>query len=49
MNNKYITSQKKALSWLKTNTINHQGIITTSEQRVCYNEVTGYLIPTLID
>jgi len=39
----------KALKWLKDNTISEQGIIISSRRRVSYLEVTGYLIPTIID
>lgn len=38
----------KALQWIQRNTINEQGIIVHSRQRVCYPEVTGYFIPTLL-
>ena len=47
--NKIIISYNKALNWIKSNTIPEQGIIVSSKQRVPYLEVTGYLIPTLID
>lgn len=40
---------KKALEWIKINTLPEQGIVVTSKQRIPYLEVTGYLIPTLID
>jgi malonyl-CoA O-methyltransferase len=39
---------EKALDWIKKNTIAEQGIVVTSHQRVCYPEVTGYIIPTLL-
>lgn len=40
---------QKALAWIRSNTILEQGIITTSRHPVPYPEVTGYLIPTLLD
>lgn len=47
--NTVISSYNKALNWIKNNTIPEQGIIVSSKRRVPYLEVTGYLIPTLID
>ena len=47
--NNIISSYNKALSWLKDNTIPEQGIIVSSKRRIPYLEVTGYLIPTLMD
>lgn len=44
-----ISNYNKALNWIKSNTIPEQGIIVNSKQRIPYLEVTGYLIPTLID
>jgi ubiquinone/menaquinone biosynthesis C-methylase UbiE len=38
-----------ALDWVRRNTLEEQGIIVSSIQRYPYLEVTGYLIPTLID
>lgn len=38
----------KSLQWIQRNTIKDQGIIVHSRQRVCYPEVTGYFIPTLL-
>lgn len=38
----------KALQWIQRNTLSEQGIIVHSSQRVCYPEVTGYFIPTLL-
>jgi len=38
----------KALQWIQRNTLKEQGIIVHSRQRVCYPEVTGYFIPTLL-
>ena len=54
---KYSTSRKynliscylKALDWIKKNSIPKQGIVITSNHRVSYLEVTGYMIPTLIE
>ncbi len=40
---------EKSLNWLKKNTLPEQGIVVTSKQRIPYLEVTGYLIPTLIE
>ncbi len=37
-----------ALQWIKRNTIPGSGVVTTSRQRDCYPEVSGYLIPTLL-
>jgi malonyl-CoA O-methyltransferase len=47
--NKIIVSYNKALEWIKINTIPEKGIIVSSKREVPYSEVTGYLIPTLID
>jgi len=47
--NNIISSYNKALNWIKNNTIPEQGIIVSSQKRVPYLEVTGYMIPTLID
>lgn len=47
--NKIIISYEKAIQWIKDNTISEQGIIISSKQGVPYLEVTGYLIPTLIE
>lgn len=47
--NNIIDSYNKALNWIRNNTIPEQGIIVSSTQRIPYLEVTGYLIPTLID
>ncbi len=44
-----ITNYNDALNWIKNNTIQEQGIIVSSKRKVPYLEVTGYLIPTLID
>jgi malonyl-CoA O-methyltransferase len=44
-----ISSYNEALNWIKNNTIPEQGIIVSSQKRVPYLEVTGYMIPTLID
>ena len=44
-----IYNYEKALEWIKNNTIPEQGVIVNSKQRIPYLEVTGYLIPTLID
>lgn len=38
----------EAIHWIQRNTLRGQGIIIHSRQRVCYPEVTGYFIPTLL-
>ena len=48
MKNK-MTVYNKAMNWIKTNTIDNNGITVTSKQKVIYPEVTGYYIPTLIE
>jgi len=40
---------REAISWIKNNTIKDEGIVITSKVVKSYPEVTGYLIPTLID
>lgn len=40
---------KKAMQWIRNNTINNSGIAVTSKQRKVYPEVTGYYIPSLIE
>lgn len=44
-----ISSYIKVLNWIKNNTCTEQGIVVSSKRRIPYLEVTGYLIPTLID
>jgi len=44
-----IDCYKKALFWIKNNTIPEKGIIVSSKKKVPCMEVTGYLIPTLIE
>lgn len=44
-----ISHYEQAINWIKDNTISEQGVVVTSKQRYPYLEVTGYLIPTLID
>jgi malonyl-CoA O-methyltransferase len=46
---KLLSSYNKALLWIKDNTIEEKGIVVTSKKRHPYLEVTGYLIPTLIE
>lgn len=41
------TNIEQAFNWLKINTIEDEGIIISSKQKVFYPEVTGYFIPTL--
>ncbi len=38
----------EAIQWLKRHTIPDQGIIIHTRKPVCYPEVTGYFIPTLL-
>lgn len=38
-----------AIGWIKEYTLPEAGISATSSQKVVYAEVTGYLIPTLLD
>lgn len=40
---------EKALQWIEENTIPEKGIITSSSKKYPYPEVTGYLIPTLLE
>jgi len=44
-----ITTTEKALNWFKNNTHHAGGILIHSDAREAYPEVTGYIIPTLID
>lgn len=44
----YISVYNKAVEWVKTNTVENEGIINNSNLRKAYPEVTGYYIPTLI-
>jgi malonyl-CoA O-methyltransferase len=46
---KIILNYNKAIDWIKKNTISGKGIIVSSKQKIPYPEVTGYLIPTLMD
>ncbi|MBW8002727.1 MAG: methyltransferase domain-containing protein [Planctomycetes bacterium] len=39
---------ERAIGWIKDNTIPGKGIVITSKREVCYPEVTGYYIPTLL-
>ncbi|MDR0307496.1 MAG: methyltransferase domain-containing protein [Chitinispirillales bacterium] len=43
------TTTEKALNWLKNNTHQTGGILIHSKAHESYPEVTGYIIPTLID
>ena len=47
--NSVIACYNEALNWINNNTIPEQGINISSKQKIPYLEVTGYLIPTLID
>lgn len=44
----YIDVYKRAISWIKTNSLDEGAIICTSKLRKGYPEVTGYYIPTLL-
>ena len=43
-----VVSFNKAMNWVKTNTIDGNGIAVSSKEQFVYPEVTGYYIPTLI-
>ena len=38
----------QAIQWIKRNTVPGEGIVVHTRKRVCYPEVTGYFIPTLL-
>ncbi|VAW48329.1 hypothetical protein MNBD_GAMMA03-2076 [hydrothermal vent metagenome] len=44
-----IENYNKALQWIHNHTLPEQGIIVSSQEKIPYLEVTGYLIPTLLD
>lgn len=44
----YISVYKKAIGWIKNNTVKGEGIICNTDLRKSYPEVTGYYIPTLL-
>lgn len=44
----YIGVYKKAINWIKSNSIEKEGIICETNLRKSYPEVTGYYIPTLL-
>lgn len=44
----YISIYKKAIGWIKSNSIEGEGIICNTNLRKSYPEVTGYYIPTLL-
>ncbi len=44
----YLKAYKKAIEWIKRNSIEGHAIICNSNKRKEYPEVTGYYIPTLI-
>lgn len=44
----YISVYQKAISWIKTNSLDGKSIICTSKLQKGYPEVTGYYIPTLL-
>ncbi|MBI4309467.1 MAG: methyltransferase domain-containing protein [Candidatus Omnitrophica bacterium] len=45
----FTAGYRKALEWIKTNTIEEKGIVVSSQQKFPYLEVTGYLVPTLME
>ena len=45
----HLTCYEKTIGWIKKNTIPEKGIITSSAKRYPYLEVTGYLIPSLLE
>lgn len=49
MRHSIIQNYIKALDWVKTNTKDEGGVMVSSSQRYPYLEVTGYLIPTLLE
>lgn len=44
---KYSDHYERAIAWLKNNRVKEGGVIISSNQRISYQEVTGYTIPTL--
>lgn len=44
----YIEIFRKAINWIKDNSVNSEAIICNSDKRKGYPEVTGYYIPTLL-
>lgn len=44
----YIDVYKKAINWIKDNSIEKEGIICQTNLRKSYPEVSGYFIPTLL-
>lgn len=47
INNK-VNQFNLALKWIENNTINNNGIVVNSKERIIYPEVTGYFIPSLL-
>lgn len=47
MSNK-VVKYKRAMDWIRNNTIDGNGIVVTSKERMIYPEVTGYYIPSLL-
>ena len=43
-----VVSFNKAMNWVKTNTIDGNGIAVSSKEQFVYPEVSGYYIPTLL-
>lgn len=43
-----INIYKRAINWIKNNSICGEGIAVSSDERRSYPEVTGYYVPTLI-
>jgi hypothetical protein len=44
-----IKHYESAIAWVKKNSLPEQGVAYSNVRRVPYLEVTGYLIPTLLD
>ena len=49
MKNNIIACYTQSIEWIKTNTIPEKGIVMTSKEKAPYLEVTGYMIPTLLE
>ncbi|MGA2666610.1 MAG: methyltransferase domain-containing protein [Patescibacteria group bacterium] len=48
MSNKIYSNYNKALSWIRANSLPGKGIVVSNQSKLSYPEVTGYLIPTLM-
>lgn len=42
------SSVVKSINWVKNNSIQNEGVVVSSKNRISYPEVTGYMIPTLL-